>query len=87
MWDEDPRVHDSNWRALVWLLKSAVVLAAGLSLVFGTWEPLLGLLGTLGVTVGALVFCWAAPMWLLGQLINRFVRDSEPEKSLKPRPD
>lgn len=87
MWDEDPKVHEGNWRTITWSLKAAVALAAGLSLVFGTWEPLLGLMRVLEITVATLLVCWVAPMWLLGTVINRFARASEPEKSLKPRPN
>jgi hypothetical protein len=84
MWDEDPKVHEAHWRTIVLSLRAAVALAAGLSVVFGTWEPLLGLLRVLGIATATLLVCWVAPMWLLGAVINRFVRSQLPEKNLKP---
>jgi ABC-type sugar transport system permease subunit len=70
MWDEDPKVHEAHWWTIVWLLKAAVALAAGLSLGFATWEPMLGLLRVLGITAATLLVCWVAPMWLFGKLVS-----------------
>lgn len=87
MWDEDPKVHQANWRTVVWALKATVVLAAGLSLLFGSWEPMVSVIAGLAAVVGVLFVAWVVPMWLLGTVINRFARASDPEKSLKPRPN
>ncbi len=70
MWDEDPRWQEANYRWLVGSLKVAIALCAILSLLFQSWEPLLGLLGILAFGVGVLFLVWVAPMWLLGYSIE-----------------
>jgi hypothetical protein len=90
MWDEDPRRQEGHWRTVAILLKVTVAFAAGLSLVFGIWEPLVSALTTLGGAVGLLFVAWVVPMWLLGKMIEQLARVANSlrrEKSLKPRPN
>lgn len=74
MWEEDPRWQAGHWRAVVIVLKWAVASAAGLSLVFGDWNPLVPLLTVLGSVGGLLFVAWVVPMWLLGKLIEQCAR-------------
>lgn len=87
MWEEDPRWQEGHWRTVVWGLKAVVAFAALLSLGFSSWEPLVSVLAGLAAVIGVLFLAWVVPMWLLGNVINRFARASELEKSLKPRPN
>lgn len=74
MWDENPKCHEGYWRLIVVLLKSGVVVAAGLSLVFGIWDPLVSLLSSLATIFGVLFVAWVVPMWLLGKVITVICR-------------
>lgn len=87
MWDEDPKVHQANWRTVIWALKATVVLAAGLSLAFGSWEPLVSVLAGLAAVVGVLILAWVVPMWLLGQLIGWLMRLVKQPSSSPQSPD
>ena len=73
MWDEDPRWQEGHWRTVVQGLKAVVAFAAVLSLVFGSWEPLVSVLTGLAAVVGVLFFAWVVPMWLLGNLIGLLI--------------
>ncbi len=73
MWDEDPKWQEGHWRVIVGLLKVTVAFAAGLSLVFGIWDPLVYVLTVFGTAIGVLFVTWVVPMWLLGKLIEQCV--------------
>lgn len=70
MWDEDPKWQEGHWRTVVWGLKATVAFAALLSLVFGSWEPLVSVLAGLAAVVGVLFLAWVVPMWLLGRFVK-----------------
>ena len=74
MWDENPAWHEAHWRTVVGALEATVVIAAGLSLLFGDWEPLVSVLSILATTVGVLFVAWVVPMWLLGKAIGWLAR-------------
>lgn len=87
MWDEDPKWQEGHWRTVVWGLKAMVAFAALLSLVFGSWEPLVSVLTGLAAVVGVLFLAWVVPMWLLGQLIGRLTRLAKQPGSSPQSPD
>lgn len=87
MWEEDPRWQEGHWRAVVWGVKALALSAALLSLVFGSWEPLVSVLAGLVAVVGVLFLAWVVPMWLLRKVIDQLARVASSlrrEKSLKP---
>ena len=69
MWEEDPRVQESNYRLLLWSVAVGLVGGLVVALWTGDWFYYLMFLEGLGIFLAALCL-YAALVWTIGNLVR-----------------
>jgi len=69
MWEEDPRVQESNYRLLLWSVAVGLVVGLLVALWTGDWSYYLMFLEMLGIILAALCI-YAVLVWTIGHLVR-----------------